>query len=104
MVKVVLTMLMLGGIAAWGQAQNDNSAGAGKVDRADAYYHYAIAHLYAERAAASGSQTDADKAMEHFKAAVKADPSIPVTDAELSGIYKRRIMTPNLPPPRPNSK
>ena len=90
-------MLTLGGMAAWGQAQNDNSDGASKVDRADAYYHYAIAHRYAERAAASGSQADADKAMENFKAAVKADPSIPVTNDELSGIYKKRINAPTDP-------
>jgi hypothetical protein len=88
MLKPVLAMLVIGGMASGGQAQTDAPDSAGKVDRAEAYYHYAIAHMYAERAATSGSQADADKAMENFKAAVKADPSIPVTNDELSGIYK----------------
>jgi len=58
--------------------------------------------MYAERAAASGSRTDADKAMENFKAAVKADPSIPVTNEELSGEYKLRpVKLIRVPPPPP---
>jgi hypothetical protein len=105
MLKAVLAMLMIGGIAAWGQAQDDNSGAASKVDRADAYYHYAIAHIYAERAAASGSQADADKAIENFKAAVKADPSIPVSADELTGKFMRRIAPLILvPAPPPSSK
>jgi hypothetical protein len=100
--KPILSMLAIGGMAAWGQAQTDASDGAGKVDRAAAYYYFTVAHMYAEKAAASRNPADADKAIENFKAAVKADPSIPITADELSGIYKRRIVPltfPTAPPP-----
>jgi hypothetical protein len=105
MLKPILSILAIGGMAAWGQAQTDASDSAGKVDRAAAYYYFTVAHMYAEKAAASRNQADADKAIENFKAAVKADPSIPITADELSGIYKRRIVPPTLPPaPPPSSK
>jgi hypothetical protein len=105
MLKPVLAMLAIGGMASWGQAQTAAPDSAGKVDRAAAYYYYAIAHMYAEKAASSRNQADVDKAIENFKAAVKADPSIPVTNDELSGKYIRRILTPirtPLPPPSSN--
>ena len=56
-----------------------------KTDRAAAYYHYALAHMYAEMAATSGSRYREyeDKSIENYKAAVKADPQAP---ALLQGI------------------
>ena len=80
MLRTALAMFMIGGMAAWGQAQNDSSAGANKVDRATAYYHYTLAHMYAEMAAASGgrSREYMNKSIENYKAAVKADPQTPV--------------------------
>jgi hypothetical protein len=104
--KAVFAILMVGGTAASGQNATSSDS-AGKTDRADAYYYYAIAHTYAEKAASSGNQADVAKAIENFKAAVKADPSVPVTADELSGIYKKRIVTlmPIRPPaPSPSSK
>lgn len=98
MLKAVFAILMIGGTAA--SAQNPTTSGSGgKIDRAAAYYYYAIAHMYAEKAASSGNQADVAKAIENFEAAVKADPSVPVTPEELSGIYKKRIVT--LTPIRP---
>jgi len=38
----------MGGVAAWAQAPAD--AVGKKVDRASAYYHYTLAHMYAEMA------------------------------------------------------
>jgi hypothetical protein len=102
MLKPVLAMLLIGGMLSWGQAQSDPAGGAGKVDRAAAYYYYAIARMYAERAASSGNQADLEKAIENFKAAAEADPSIPVTAEELSGKHLRRIV-PSIHPPPPSS-
>ena len=98
MLRTALAMLMIGSMAAWGQAQNDTSGGAVKADRATAYYHFTLAHMYAEMATAPGGRNReyADKAMENFKAAIKADP-------HLSEIYPkgpmRRFLIPVLPPP-----
>ena len=73
-------MFLAGGIAASGQAQKDASSAADKVDRATAYYHYTVAHMYAEMAAASGGRNREymNKSIENYKAAVKADPNTPV--------------------------
>jgi hypothetical protein len=72
-------MFMIGGMAASGQAQNDISGGtdkAEKVDRAAAYYHYALACMYAQMDGDSGGRNPeyANKAIENYKAAVEADP------------------------------
>jgi hypothetical protein len=79
MLRTALATFMIAGMAAWGQAQNDTSGGAVKVDRATAYYHYALARMYAEMAAASrGRKSDYEnEALENYKAAVKADPQTP---------------------------
>ena len=100
--RAALAMFMIGGMAAWGQAQNDTSGGAVKVDRATAYYHYTLAHMYAEMAAASVGRNReyVNKAIENYKATIKADPQAPVLSEELSGIYTKRPMPLFLPHPR----
>jgi hypothetical protein len=85
MLRTALAMFLVGCIAASGQTQNGATGGADKVDRASAYYHYALAHMYAEMAAATGSNNREyeDKSIENYKAALKADPQAP---ALLQGI------------------
>jgi hypothetical protein len=80
MLRTALAMFLLGGIAASGQTQKGASGGPGKVDKASAYYHYTLAHMYAEMAAASGAHNREymNKSIENYKAAVKADPQTPV--------------------------
>ncbi|MCL4852192.1 MAG: tetratricopeptide repeat protein [Bryobacteraceae bacterium] len=59
-----------------------------KVDKPAAYYNYAMGHLYAEQAAAFGNRGDyLDKAIEHFKQAIKADPNASFLSDELSDLY-----------------
>jgi hypothetical protein len=79
MLRTALAMFLVGGIAASGQAQKGASGAPDKVDRATAYYHYTLAHMYAEMASASGSHTREymNKSIENYKAAVKADPQTP---------------------------
>ncbi len=56
--------------------------------RAAAYYHFAMGHMYAEIAAAYGYRSeDVDKAIEHYKAAMKADPSASFLSEELTDLY-----------------
>jgi uncharacterized protein (DUF952 family) len=86
MLRTALTMLMIGTMAAWGQAQGDAVSGSDKIDRADAYYHYALAQRYAKLAAKSGGRNReyVDKAIENYKAAIKADPETPMLREELA--------------------
>jgi len=82
MLRTALEVFMIGSMTAWGQAQNDTSRGtdkAEKVDRAAAYYHYALACMYAQMDGDSGGRNPeyANKAIENYKAAVAADPQTP---------------------------
>ena len=79
MLRTAIAIFMIGGMA-WGQEQNDTSRSADKVDRASSYYHYALAHLYAEMAATTQSRNREyeTKAVENYRAAVKADPQTPM--------------------------
>jgi tetratricopeptide (TPR) repeat protein len=57
-------------------------------DRAAAYYHYTLAHMYAELASAYGNRNDyLNKAIDNYKDAIKADPNTPALTEELSELY-----------------
>jgi len=59
-----------------------------EADRAAAYYHFAMGHMYAEMAAAYGYRSDdVNKAIEHYKAAMKADPGAGFLSEELTDLY-----------------
>jgi hypothetical protein len=80
MLRIALAMFMIGGTAVWAQSQDATASGSDKaVDRADAYYHYAMACLYAKDALRAGDRQAeyANKAADEYKAAVKADPQVP---------------------------
>ncbi len=96
MLRTALAMFMIGGMAAWGQAQNNPAADADQVDRAAAYYHYMLAHMYAEMAAASPDRNAeyVNKAIENYKAAFKADPQMPIRSEDLGRIYSKRSIHP----------
>jgi hypothetical protein len=52
------------------------SAAKGKTpDRAAAYYHFALAHMYEEQVATYGRSELANKAIEEYRAAIDADPT-----------------------------
>ena len=44
-------------------------------DRAAAYYHYTLAHMYEEQVTVYGRSELANKAMEEYRLAIDADPS-----------------------------
>ena len=46
-----------------------------KSDRAAAYYHYALAHMYEEQVAVYGRSELANKAIEEYRLAIDADPT-----------------------------
>ena len=80
--------MLAAGCAAWGQ-NNAASAGpsGGSGDHASAYYHYALAHIYAELAGEPGGREYVDKAIENFKEALKADPNSAAISDELAEFY-----------------
>lgn len=56
--------------------------------RASAYYHFAMGHLYAELAGMHGNRSEyVDKAIEHYKAAIQADPGASFLAEELTDLY-----------------
>ncbi len=85
MVKAAIAVLALGA-SAWAQTPADT--GANKTDKAAAYYHYALAHMYAEMAGMPGTRNDyLNKAIDNYKEAIKADPETPLLTEELSDLY-----------------
>jgi len=87
MYRPILAMLMVCGAVASAQAQN--GASAAPVDRASAYYHYTLAHMYADLAGQPGVRGNdyVNKAIENYKEAIKADPETPLLSEELSELY-----------------
>lgn len=68
----------------WGQAS------AGAPNKANAYYHAALGHLYAELAAQYGGRGEyISKAIENYKLAMVADPDTPALAQELAELYSQ---------------
>ncbi|HEX4593161.1 MAG TPA: tetratricopeptide repeat protein, partial [Bryobacteraceae bacterium] len=76
-------------LAAAAFGQNAPSSPATQAqDKAASYYNYSLGHLYAELAAAAGNRGDYfNKAVESYKAALKADPNATFISEELSDLY-----------------
>ncbi len=58
-----------------------------KIDRAAAYYHYTLAHLYEEQITIYGRSELASKAMEEYRLAIEADPSSEFLTSALAELY-----------------
>src|SRR6202790_585765 len=58
-----------------------------KLDRAAAYYHYTLAHLYEEQVTVYGRSELASKAMEEYRLAIDADPSSEFLTSGLAELY-----------------
>jgi tetratricopeptide (TPR) repeat protein len=66
----------------------DAQAPAGQPNKATAYYHAALGHLYAELAAQYGGRGEyLSKAIENYRLAMKADPDTPSLAQELADLY-----------------
>ena len=58
-----------------------------KVDRAAAYYHYTLAHMYEEMVTAYGRSDLANKSIEEYRLAIEADPSSEFLTSGLAELY-----------------
>ena len=90
---LLVAQFSVGGSAA--KAQNGTAvSGASKpaaatVDHAASYYHYGLAKLYENQAAATGRQDLATQAIEQYKMAMDADPDSPVLQDGIANLYFR---------------
>src|SRR5258707_2070448 len=58
-------------------------------DRAAAYYHFALAHMYEEQVASYGRSELANKAIEEYRLAIEADPTSEYLTSGLAELYAR---------------
>jgi len=68
-------------------AKASSSAPPRKVDKAAAYYHYTLAHMYEEMVTAYGRSDLAAKATEEYRLAIEADPSSEFLNSALAELY-----------------
>jgi tetratricopeptide (TPR) repeat protein len=68
-------------------AASDAKPAARKTDRAAAYYHYAVAHMYEEQVTVYGRSDLANKAIEEYRLAIEADPSSEFLTSGLAELY-----------------
>ncbi|HYL96213.1 MAG TPA: tetratricopeptide repeat protein, partial [Terriglobales bacterium] len=71
--------------------QSQPAAPAGKTpsqsDRAAAYYHYSMAHIYEELVQSYGRSDLANKAIDEYRAAIASDPSSEYLNNGLAELY-----------------
>ncbi len=85
LVRGALLLSLLGGISVHGVGADSADSAA---SRADAYFNFSMGHIYAEQAAQFGNRGEyLSKAIEFYKAALKADPNAAVISEELAGLY-----------------
>jgi tetratricopeptide (TPR) repeat protein len=65
----------------------DSKASTRKSDRAAAYYHYTLAHMYEEQVTVYGRSELANRAMEEYRLAIEADPSSEFLTSGLAELY-----------------
>ena len=60
-----------------------------RIDRAAAYYHYSLAHMYEEQVAVYGRSDLANKAIEEYRLAIDADPASEYLTSGLAELYAK---------------
>ena len=70
-------------------AAADNSSASKGPDRAAAYYHFCLAHMYEEQVATYGRSDLVNKAIEEYRAAIDADPNSPYLTSGLAELYAK---------------
>ncbi len=77
------------GLAAQPPVATNTTNATTQPDRADAYYHFELGHMYEEMVAGTGRAEFATKAVEEYKAALQADPTSSYLASELAELYAR---------------
>ncbi|HYL11413.1 MAG TPA: tetratricopeptide repeat protein [Terriglobales bacterium] len=71
------------------ESKSSSPPTARKVDRAAAYYHYSMAHIYEELVAVYGRSDLANKAIDEYRQAIEADPSSSYLTSGLAELYAK---------------
>jgi len=69
--------------------QSTPQSSARKTDKASAYYHYSMAHIYEELVAVYGRSDLASKAIEEYRLAIEADPTSSYLTSGLAELYAK---------------
>lgn len=72
-----------------GTSAEPPKTGTHKPNKADAYYHYSLAHIYEELVTMYGRTEYAPKAIEEYRAALDNDPNSPYLQAGLAELYAK---------------
>src|SRR5437868_5144353 len=89
------SLLLVATAASFGQSsttpdtKQPESSPVRKVDKAAAYYHYTLAHMYEEQVAVYGRSDLANKAIEEYRAAIEADPGSEYLTSGLAELYAK---------------
>ena len=92
----IFRLILVFGVAGLAAAQTSQPAPAAsdsgqpaprKIDKAAAYYHYTLAHMYEEMVTAYGRSDLAVKATEEYRLAIEADPSSEFLTSSLAELY-----------------
>src|SRR5215469_383813 len=92
----IFRLILVFGVAGLAAAQTSQPAPAAsdsgqpaprKIDKAAAYYHYTLAHMYEEMVTAYGRSDLAMKATEEYRLAIEADPSSEFLTSSLAELY-----------------
>jgi tetratricopeptide (TPR) repeat protein len=88
MIRSAIALLLASGLACVSLAQTRANANAPAVDKAGAYYNFAMGRLYAELAGSEGGRNDyVSKAIQHYLDALKQDPAAGMILEELTDLY-----------------
>jgi tetratricopeptide (TPR) repeat protein len=93
-VAVFLAMAVAAAAQTGPSAQNETTSAQSAspshtVDKAAAYYHYSLAHMYEEEITAYGRSELISKAIDEYRAAIDADPSSEFLTSALAELYAK---------------
>jgi tetratricopeptide (TPR) repeat protein len=86
---LALGMLCVSQLSAAQDSKPASEASPRKADKAAAYYHYALAHMYEEQVAVYGRSDLANKAIEEYRLAIDADPTSEYLTSALAELYAK---------------
>src|SRR5262245_4474738 len=92
--RLFVLLILISACAFSEQASSDAAAKTSsqaprKTDKAAAYYHYTLAHMYEEQVAVYGRSDLATKAIEEYRQAIEADPTSEFLTAALAELYAK---------------
>jgi len=90
---LLASALLLSAVASFGQTPADANPkpapAAAKADKAAAYYHYALAHMYEEQVTVYGRSDLTNKAIDEYNQAIAADPTSEYLISALAELYAK---------------